>query len=67
MFELSLPIVMEKGGNNDFTRVSKKPIENFDNIPTSNSSDTIFDETLDLVKEVLAPYKTPKVFSLIFS
>jgi len=66
MFELSLPIVMEKGGNIDFTRANKNPLENLDNIPTSNLSDIIFDETLDLVKKIISPYKTPKVFSVIF-
>jgi len=66
MFELSLPVVMEKARYNDFTSVNKNSIENFDNLPTSNSSDTIFDETMDLAKKVISPYKTPKVSSLIF-
>jgi len=66
MFELSLPIVMEKGGNIDLTRANKNPLENLDNIPTSNSSDINFDETLDFVKKIISPYKTPKVFSVIF-
>jgi len=67
MFELSLPIVMEKARYNDSTSINKNPIENFDNLPTSNLSDTIFDKTLDFVEEVISPYKTPKVSSLIFS
>ena len=66
MYELSLPIVMEKAGHIDSTNVNKNPIENFDKLPTSNLSDTIFDETLDSVKEVISQYKTPKVFDLIF-
>jgi len=66
-FQLSLPLVMKKAqtgiNNEDF---GDSMIYNTDNKLIQNESDTFSEDFFNSIETILLPYKTPKVFSLIF-
>jgi len=66
-FQLSLPLVMKKaqtGINNEDSGASM--IYNTDNKLIQNESDTFSEDFFHSIEIILLPYKTPKVFSVIF-
>jgi len=66
-FQLSLPLVMKKAqtgiNNEDF---GDSIINNIDNKLNQNESDTLAEDFFNSLQIILLPYKTPKVFPLIF-
>jgi len=66
-FQLSLPLVMKKaqtGINNEDSGASM--IYNTYNKLIQNESDTFSEDFFHSIETILLPYKTPKIFSLIF-
>ena len=66
-FQLSLPLVMKKAqtgiNNEDF---AGSMINNIDNKLIQNESDSFVEDFYHSLQTIILPYKTPKVFSLIF-
>jgi len=66
-YQLSLPIAikkMESRSNTGNSDLPPLPDMNFQLI--SHNVNSVFDEYVQTAKQIIAPYKTPRIFSLIF-
>lgn len=67
IFHLSLPIIKEKMeylASNNYSKGLN--LEEIDAKITSIDADVFFDEFDNFLKEIIFPYKTPRIFSIIF-
>ena len=66
IFQLSLPIIKEKMEYISLNNYSKElSMEQIDELIISNNADIFYEELNNLFKEIIFPYKTPRIASII--
>lgn len=65
-FDISLPLVTEKGKQINTKEIDLDPKNNFTNAQNIPPSDNYSNELYGSLKKLISPYKTPKALQLIF-